>query len=153
MKKILVFLFLFLFANILPTQAKATNEQVKAFFNAYVQAANNFENVFDKYYVSNPVIIRVVEKKDGTTQSVRVPLKTYLEEGAKGRKIGKMIGYKNNYINIKITPYGNDFKVSAIRVPSPGGKYPAHFIIGEDSSGKLKIKEESMNTPRQEFLK
>ena len=153
MKKFLISLFL-LFICSVPANAKATTEQVKAFFNSYVAAANNFEpDLFQKYYISNPKIIRVVEKKDGTTQSVNVPLKTYFEESTKGQKVGKLMGYKNNYSNITITPQGNDFKVSAIRLPSPGGKYPAYFVIGEDGNGKLKIKVESMNTPRQEFLR
>lgn len=139
----------------LPTTVNAaTVEQVKAFFNSYISAANNFEeNVFQKYYIKNPTIIRVVEKKDGTKQSVNVPLKIYLDEAAKGRKIGKIMGYKNNYTNISVTPNNGDFKVSATRNPSPGGHYPAYFIIGEDNNGNLKIKVESMNTPRQEFLK
>lgn len=153
MKKFLVSMFLLtMFSS--SVQAKATVEDVRAFFNEYVAAANNFqEDVFSKYYATTPSIIRVVEKKDGTTQSVNVPLKTYLDEAAKGRKLGKLMGYKNNYSNIKITPYNDDFKVSATRLPSPGGQFPAYFIIGEDSSGNLKIKVESMNTPRQEFLK
>lgn len=153
MKKVLIFIFMFCL-SVMPVFSKATEEEVKAFFNSYVSAANNFdENLFQKFYVSNPTIIRVVEKKDGTMQSVNVPLNVYLDEGAKGRKVGKIMGYKNNYTNISVTPYKNDFKVSAIRNPSPGGKYPAYFIIGEDNQGKLKIKVESMNTPRQEFLK
>ena len=153
MKKIIYTLVLIgLFG--LSANAATTADEVKTFFNSYVQAANNFDpNLFQKYYISTPKIIRVVEKKDGTTQSVNVPLKTYLDEAAKGQKVGKMLGYKNNYSNIQITPQGNDFKVSATRLPSPGGKYAAYFIIGEDSNGKLKIKVESMNTPRQEFLK
>lgn len=138
----------------IPVKAEATADQVKEFFNSYVQAANNFDdNVFQKFYTASPKIIRVVEKKDGTTQSVTVPLKTYLDEAAKGRKVGKMLGYTNNYSNIQVVPFGKDFKVTAVRLPSPGGKFPAHFIIGPDSNGNLKIKEESMNTPRQEFLK
>lgn len=153
MKKIMFTLFLMCLLAV-QVYAKATSVDVKNFFNSYVQAANNFEdNLFQKYYIASPKIIRVVEKKDGTTQSVIVPLAIYLEEGAKGRKVGKMLGYKNNYSNIQVTPYGKDFKVTAMRNPSPGGKFPAHFIIGEDANGKLKIKEESMNTPRQEFLK
>ena len=130
----------------------ATTDQVRTFFNAYVAASNNFEsNVFTKYYAQNPKIIRVVQKKDGTTQSVVVPKDRYLAEAAKGRNLGKALRYKNNYSNVKITPYGKDFKVTAMRNPSPGGSFPAHFIIG-DVNGSLKIKEESMNTPRQEFL-
>ena len=153
MKKIILSLFLVAVFG-LPIHAKATPDQVKEFFNSYVQSANNFDpNLFQKYYIPAPKIIRVVEKKDGTTQSVNVPLKTYLDEAEKGQKVGKMLGYKNNYSNIQVTPSGNDFKVSATRLPSPGGKYAAYFIIGEDSNGKLKIKAESMNTPRQEFLK
>ncbi|MCR5260720.1 MAG: hypothetical protein K6C94_02660 [Candidatus Gastranaerophilales bacterium] len=153
MKKIIFSLFLIGILGF-PANAKTTPEQVKAFFNSYVQAANNFDpNLFQKYYIPTPKIIRVVEKKDGTTQSVNVPLKTYLDEAAKGQKVGKMLGYKNNYSNIQITPQGKDFKVSATRLPSPGGKYAAYFVIGEDANGKLKIKVESMNTPRQEFLK
>lgn len=153
MKKILITAFLFMMA-IMPANAKATADQVKSFFNSYVAAANNFdENIFQKFYISNPKIIRVVEKKDGTTQAVFVPLKVYLDEAAKGRKIGKLTGYKNTYSNITVVPSNNDFKLSATRHPSPGGKYPAYFIIGEDSQGHLKIKVESMNTPRQEFLK
>ena len=153
MKKILITAFLFMMA-IMPANAKATADQVKSFFNSYVAAANNFdEKLFQKYYVQKPTIIRVVEKKDGTKQSVNVPLSVYLSEAAKGRKIGKLTGYKNTYSNITVVPSKNDFKLSAIRHPSPGGKYPAYFIIGEDSQGHLKIKVESMNTPRQEFLK
>lgn len=131
----------------------ATQQQVKEFFNSYVVAANNFDkNMFSKYYISNPKLIRVVQKKDGTTQSVTIPKSIYLEEAAKGRFMAKTINYKNNYTNIVITTQGKDFKVSAIRKPSPGGSYPAYFIIGE-VNGVLKIKEESMNTPRTEFLK
>lgn len=154
MKKLLAILTVALMA-IMPLEVKAaTAEQVKTFFNSYVSAANSFdENLFQKFYIQNPTIIRVVEKKDGTKQSVNVPLKVYLDECAKGRKIGKVMGYKNSYTNITVTPVNNDFKVSATRNPSPGGHYPAHFIIGEDDNGNLKIKEESMNTPRQEFLK
>ncbi|MGN0015671.1 MAG: hypothetical protein ACI37T_09670 [Candidatus Gastranaerophilaceae bacterium] len=154
MKKIFI-IFTAIFMAALPTTVNAaTAEQVKAFFNSYISAANNFEeNVFQKYYIKNPTIIRVVEKKDGTKQSVNVPLKIYLDEAAKGRKIGKIMGYKNNYTNISVTPNNGDFKVSATRNPSPGGHYPAYFIIGEDNNGNLKIKVESMNTPRQEFLK
>lgn len=154
MKKLFIILTV-VFMSVIPLEVKAaTAEEVKAFFNSYVSAANSFdENLFQKFYIQNPTIIRVVEKKDGTKQSVNVPLKVYLDEGAKGRKIGKITGYKNSYTNITVTPNNGDFKVSATRNPSPGGHYPAYFIIGEDKNGNLKIKVESMNTPRQEFLK
>ncbi len=150
MRKILVLLVLILMS--VGVANATTTEQVRTFFNEYVAASNNFESdVFTKYYAQNPKIIRVVQKKDGTTQSVVVPKDRYLAEAAKGRALGKAMRYKNNYSNVKITPYGNDFKVSATRNPSPGGSFAAHFIIG-DVNGSLKIKEESMNTPRQEFL-
>ncbi len=150
MKKFLVLLAIMIFG--VGAVNAATTEQVRTFFNAYVAASNNFQSdVFTKYYASNPKIIRVVQKKDGTTQSVVVPKDRYLAEAAKGRALGKAMRYKNNYSNVKITPYGKDYKVTAMRNPSPGGSFPAHFIIG-DVNGSLKIKEESMNTPRQEFL-
>lgn len=150
MKKILA-LFAVMVLGIGAVNA-ATTEQVRTFFNAYVAASNNFQSdVFTKYYVQNPKIIRVVQKKDGTTQSVVVPKDRYFAEAAKGRALGKALRYKNNYSNVKITPYGKDFKVTATRNPSPGGSFPAYFIIG-DVNGSLKIKVESMNTPRQEFL-
>lgn len=153
MKKLFLLFLLFCFSNNF-TNAQATEDSVRKFFNEYVNAANALqEDVFQKYYTTNPKIIRVVEKKDGTTQSVNVPLKTYLDEAAKGRKLARITRYKNDYTDIKISKEGDDFKVSANRLPSPGGKYPAYFIIGENESGQLKIKVESMNTPRQEFLK
>lgn len=128
-------------------------QEVEQFFNEYVAAANSYSCDYFNYYVDNPVIIRVVEKSDGTKQSVRVPFDRYKKEAAKSTKLAKLRQYKNKYFNIKITKQGNDYKIAAMRMPSTSDyKIPAHFIVGKDCNGEWKIKEESMNTKVQRFL-
>ena len=137
----------------LSSDAKPTEKQVRAFFYSYVTAVNAYSpDIFSKYYIPNATIYRVVQKKDGTTQRVTVPMSIYQNESKKGEKLAKFVKYTNDYANIKITPQNNDFRIDAVRKPSMGGSFPAYFVIGEDSNGNLKIKVESMNTPRQEFL-
>ena len=143
---------LFLLGNVV--FADEQSEALK-FFNSYVFAANNYKaDLFSKYYDTNPAIYRVVEKKDGSRSVVRVPFNIYIKESKKGQGLARIVRYKNNYANIKITPTGKgkDYKISAIRKPTPGGSYPAYFVVGKDANGEWKIKVESMNTPRQEFL-
>lgn len=128
-------------------------EDVQNFFNDYVNSANSYdENYFD-YYSSNARIIRVVEKSDGTKESVNIPLDRYKHEVKKSSKLAKLRRYKNKYLNVKIFKQGDDYKVVAMRMPSTSDyQLPSHFIIGDDN-GQLKIKEESMNTRVQRFLK
>lgn len=129
-------------------------QDVQCFFNQYIDAANNYSNDYFKYYSDNAKIVRVVEKPDGTTQSVNIPLEKYKDEARKSTKLMKLRQYKNRYFNVKITKHGKDYKVAALRMPSTSDyKIPAHFIIGKDSCGNWKIKEESMNTKVQRFLK
>ena len=152
MKKILTFLFL-IAVSVLSADAKPTEKDVRNFFNSYVNAVNSYTpDLFAKYYIPNATIYRVVEKKDGTTQQVTVPMNIYMNESQKGEKLAKIVRYTNSYTNLKITPQNGDFRIDAIRKPSMGGSFPAYFVIGEDNQGNLKIKVESMNTPRQEFL-
>lgn len=152
MKKLLILLLLISF-NVLCAEAKPTEKQVRAFFYSYVTAVNAYSpDIFSKYYLPNATIYRVVQKKDGTTQQVTVPMSIYKDESRKGEKLAKFVKYTNDYTNIRITPQNNDFRIDAVRKPSMGGSFPAYFVIGEDNSGNLKIKVESMNTPRQEFL-
>ena len=62
--------------------------------------------------------------------------------------------YKNYYTERKITKQGGDFKITCLRQPSTSDyKIPAHFVIGLDANGNLKIKEEMMYTKQQKFLK
>lgn len=129
-------------------------QEVQEFFNDYVTAANNYSEDYFSYYTDNPKIIRVVEKTDGTKESVDVPFERYKKEAAISRKLAKLRQYKNRYFNIRITKQGNDYKIAALRMPSTSDyKVPAHFIVGKDDNGDWKIKEESMNTKVQKFLR
>ncbi len=129
-------------------------QDVQCFFNKYIDAANSYSSDYFTYYSDNAKIIRVVEKPDGTLKKVDIPLETYKSEAKKSSKLAKLRNYKNRYFNVKITPHGKDYKVAAMRMPSTSDyKIPAHFIIGKDYKGEWKIKEESMNTKVQRFLK
>ena len=128
-------------------------EEVESFFNEYTNAANSYSDDYFKYYSNNARIVRVVEKPDGTKKSIDIPLERYKSEAKKSTKLMKLRNYKNRYFNVKITPFGKDYKVAAMRMPSTSDyKVPAHFIIGKDNNGEWKIKEESMNTKVQRFL-
>ncbi len=151
MKKVLMILLIF--SNISISCYADEIQDVQCFFNEYIAAANNYSSDYFKYYTDNAKIIRVVEKPDGTKQSVNIPLGRYKSEAKKSFSLMKLRRYKNRYFNVKITPYGKDYKVAAMRMPSTSDyKIPAHFIIGKDNSGEWKIKEESMNTRVQKFL-
>ena len=137
----------------LPVSSSDIND-VEKFFNEYVAAANSYSNNYFSYYSDNAKIFRVVEKPDGTCQSVDIPLERYKREAKKTSKFARLRKYKNKYFNIKISPCGEDYKLTAMRMPSTSDyKIPAHFIIGKDKNGNWKIKEESMNTKVQKFLK
>ena len=128
-------------------------KDVQSFFNSYVAAANNYSQDYFKFYSDNAKIIRVVEKPDGTKESVNVPLSRYKSETKKSLKLMRLAKYKNYYFDVKIVPYGDNYKLSALRMPSTSDyKIPAYFVIGKDKSGNFKIKEESMNTKVQKFL-
>lgn len=151
MKKIYVLL---IFTLLIGVKAFASDiDEVKNFFDSYVKASNSYDTSYFNSYIKNPVIIRVVEKKNGTTEEVNVPFSTYKREGKIGAKIGKLRHYKNSYSNITVEPEGKDYKLSTSRKPSLS-KYslPAYFIIGKDSSGAWKIKKEVMHTKVQTFL-
>ena len=129
-------------------------DEVKEFFNDYVQSANSYERDSFKYYSDNAKIVRIVEKPDGTLQSVNIPLERYKKEAAKSVFLAKLRRYKNKYFNIRVSKHGDDYRLSAERMPSLSSyKIPAEFIIGKDNSGNWKIKEEYLNTKVQRFLK
>ncbi len=125
---------------------------VQTFFNNFVNASNTYSTTLPDYYVQNAKIIRVVHKPDGTKQSVVIPFERYLQELKKGAALARTVGYKNRYVNQKITKVGNDYKVSATRIPrNDKSGLEAYFIITKTKSG-YKIKEESMGTTVQRFL-
>ena len=93
-------------------------------------------------------------KKDGTTTSVTADTKKYFNQMRLGANMAKLNKYKNFYTERKITKQGDDYKITCLRQPSTSDyKIPAHFVIGPDANGKLKIKEEMMYTKQQSFLK
>ncbi len=152
MKKVIISFVLFLCVQIFSYADEI--QDVQYFFNKYIDAANNYSTDYFNYYSPGAKIIRVVEKPDGTKESVDIPLEIYKQEAKKSSKFARLRNYKNHYFNVKIFPFGKDYKVVAMRMPSTSDyKIPAHFVIGKDSCGEWKIKEESMNTRVQKFLK
>lgn len=151
MKKF-IYIFLLFFCTIIYVKADETKD-VQAFFNEYINCANSYGQNFFNFYSNNAKIIRVVEKPDGTFTSINIPIDKYKNEVKKSTKLMRLRRYKNNYFNVKITQFGEDYKISALRMPSTSNyKIPAHFIVGKDNKGEWKIKEESMNTKVQKFL-
>ncbi len=152
MKKVLLVLFLFI-VSFLKSSANDIQD-VQSFFNRYVEAANSYSCDYFDYYSNDAKIFRVVEKPDGSEQSVNIPLERYKSEAKKSSKLARLRQYKNKYFNVKILPHGKDYKIVAMRMPSTSDyKIPAYFIVGKDYNGDWKIKEESMNTRVQRFLK
>lgn len=128
-------------------------EDVAAFFNSYVTAANSYSDNLPSFYAPNAKIIRVVVKKDGTKESVVTDTNVYMKQLRMNSKLAKVRNYKNFYTDRVIIQIGNDYKIICKRQPSLSNyKLPAHFIIGKDSSGKYKIKEESMDTYQTAIL-
>lgn len=154
MKKILSLVFALVITAAGLSACAATPQEALAFFNKYVNAANNYSETVTEFYSPNAKIIRVVMKPDGTTATVTADTKQYFNQMRIGSNLAKLNKYKNFYTERKITKQGNDYKITCLRQPSTSDyKIPAHFIIGPDASGKLKIKEEMMYTKQQKFLK
>ncbi len=127
-------------------------QEVQQFFDSFVNAANTYSTNLPNYYVNNAKIVRVVYKPDGTKQSVIIPFDRYLSELSKGAVIAKTVKYKNTYINKKFTKVGNDYKITATRIPrNDKTGLSAYFIVTKTPNG-WKVKEESMGTKVQKFL-
>jgi len=128
--------------------------EVKAFFDKYVSMANTYDKGLIGLYQPNAKIIRVVIKKDGTTQAVPFPMSEYAKQLKIGEKTAKLVRYKNTYTSPTITKVANGYKIDTLRTPSREKyKIPAHFIVAKNSQGQWKIVEESMHTKVQDFLK
>lgn len=152
MKRMFLSLLIFVLFNSVLNAEEV--DDVRDFFNRYVDTANSYgKNYFD-YYDTNAKIFRVVEKEDGTKEVVSIPMERYKAETKKSTKLAKIRRYKNRYLNIRIFGKGDDYMLIAERMPSTSDYVlPAYFIIGKDNSGNWKIKEESMNTRVLKFLK
>lgn len=127
--------------------------EVEAFFNSYVNSANNYEDILGELYTSNADIKRVVIKTDGEKETVTIPMERYKQELRKGKTAAKLVKYKNRYENKKYEKISDSsYKVMATRYPrnDQEGLY-AEFIITRTPSG-LKISGEKMETTVQRFL-
>ena len=150
MKKILLFLFsLFLFQTAVSADDSAV---VSAIFDKYVNDANNYSNNLPSYYTDNAKIIRVVNKKEGGQKAVLIPYQRYLKELKGHSTLAKAVGYKNRYVNRKITKVGADYKVSATRIPRNDKTGLSAYFIFTKVGNTYKIREESMTTNVQTFL-
>ena len=128
-------------------------QDVQCFFNRFIDAANSYSSDYFNYYSDDAKIFRNVEKPDGSVQSVNIPLSRYKLEAKKTSKFAKLRKYKNKYFNVQVSPLGENYKITALRMPSTSDyKIPAYFIVGKDNNGNWKVKEESMNTKVQKFL-
>lgn len=145
-KKLLNILLLLLFLVGSAVYA-GPQEEVSLFFNRYVDAANNYYPDLQVFYMPNAKIIRVIVQKNGKKEKVVTDTKVYIEQLKISAAIAKVRNYKNFYTDRVITKVGNDYKISCMRQPSLSNyKLPAYFVIGKDSRGRYKIKEESMET-------
>lgn len=152
MKKILTLLCVF--AMGMAANAAVTADQALSFFAKYVDSANSYSDNITSYYLPNAKIVRVVMKPDGSKVTLTTDTKQYFNQMRVGANMAKFNKYKNFYTERKVTKVGEDYKISALRQPSTSDyKIPAYFIIGEDASGNLKIKEEMMYSKNQLLLK
>ena len=150
MKKIFfTFLCLIAFNTFVLADDKA---DILKIFDNYVNDANSYSKNLPDYYTKNAKIVRVVNRKQGGQQSVIIPFDRYLKELDGNAILAKTVGYKNRYVNRKITKINKDYRISAIRIPRNDKKgLPSYFIFTKEE-GTWKIKEESMTTNVQKFL-
>ena len=129
-------------------------DDVRAFFNRYVEAANGFSKTLPDYYLTNAKIVRVVEKKDGTTANAIFPMSAYKEQMASKSGLAKLVKYRNNYKNINVKKASNgDYKLTAMRFPNNDKEGLACTFVITKVNNNYKIKEEWMHTKVQDFLK
>ena len=150
MKKILTVLFALISIN---TVVFADNyTEISNTFQNYVNDANSYSTNLPSYYVNNAKIVRVVNKKQGGRQTIIIPYDRYLKELKSHSALARTVKYKNTYTNQKITKIGNDYKLTATRIPrNDKTGLPCYFLFTKTNSG-WKIKEESMTTNVQTFL-
>ncbi len=131
-----------------------TADDALSFFAKYVNAANSQSPKIIDYYEPNARIIRVVVLPDGKTESVTTDMREYTRQLKIGANLAKLNKYKNFYTDRKVTKVGNDYKITCQRQPSTSDyKLPAHFVIGTDANGNMKIKEEMMYTKQTAILR
>lgn len=129
-------------------------QDVRSFFDSYVQDANSYSKRIPEYYSSDAKIIRIVIKPDGEKESVEFNFEDYMKQLKKRSKFARIVRYKNRYEDVNVTDLGNGrFKVSALRFPMRDKEGLNFYFIVQDTEGGLKVIEESMETTVQDFLK
>ena len=137
------------------TQAFADDAtDARAFFDSYVNAANNYSPTIETMYSPKAKIIRQVVKPDGTLVDVNTDTATYMKQLKLGQAGAKLRKYKNIYSDIKVEKFGTGYKVSSLRQPSGETyKLKTYMIVTKQPNGKWLITEEMMQTKVQTFLK
>lgn len=152
MKKILSILFTLL---VFETCVFADDmQEVRTFFNNYVNAANTYNNSVTTMYSPNAKIIRQVVKPDGGLANAYTDTATYITQMKIGQAGAKLRGYTNSYSNIKITNLGKGvYRIDALRQPK-GETYKLKIYQKvKKINGKWTIIEELMQTKEQIFLR
>ena len=127
---------------------------VKIFFVYYVKAANSYSKSVTDYYLPDAKIIRVVIKPDGTEQPVDFPMARYNSELRKGLPLARLSRYKNTYTDVNYEKLSDgDYKITAMRKPNQDKKPLPFYFIATNTKDGWKVKEESMHTTVQKFLK
>lgn len=155
MKKFLS-IFLMIGALILTgAQAFADDaSDARAFFDSYVNAANNYSPTIETMYSPKAKIIRQVVKPDGTLVDVSTDTATYMKQLKLGQAGAKLRKYKNIYSNVKVEKSGAGYKISSLRQPSGETyKLKTYMVVTKQPNGKWLITEEMMQTKVQTFLK
>ena len=94
-------------------------EEALAFFNNYVESANNYSSAIADMYSPSAKIIRQIIKPDGTTANASTDTATYIKQMKLGQAGAKLRKYKNTYTNINVLPQADGaYKVTSLRQPS-----------------------------------
>lgn len=155
MKKFLSIFLMFGALILTGTQAFADDAtDARAFFDSYVNAANNYSPTIETMYSPKAKIIRQVVKPDGTLVDVNTDTATYMKQLKLGQAGAKLRNYKNIYSDIKVEKFGTGYKVSSLRQPSGETyKLKTYMVVTKQPNGKWLITEEMMQTKVQTFLK
>lgn len=155
MKKFLSIFLMFGALILTGTQAFADDAtDARAFFDSYVNAANNYSPTIETMYSPKAKIIRQVVKPDGTLVDVNTDTATYMKQLKLGQAGAKLRKYKNIYSDIKVEKFGTGYKVSSLRQPSGETyKLKTYMVVTKQPNGKWLITEEMMQTKVQTFLK
>ena len=129
-------------------------QEVRAFFNNYVNAANTYSNSVETMYSPDAKIIRQVVKPDGGLANAYTNTATYVKQMKIGQAGAKLRGYTNSYSNVKITNLGGGvYKIDSLRQPKGETYKLKAYMKVKKINGKWLIIEELMQTKEQIFLR